>query len=86
MRHRRGRIGTLDRMEALINPRSVARLAAAVAVVLSFAPATAVAATAHIPKYDLCDGHKWSLFGCRPDPGHHGVGRPEAERLPAADD
>lgn len=72
-------------METLINPRSVARLAAASAVILSLAPATAAATTAHAPhaphapRYDLCDGHKWSLFGCRS--AHHGVRQPEADDL-----
>ncbi|WP_370369571.1 hypothetical protein [Catenulispora sp. GP43] len=70
-------------MRVLIKPRSVARLAVAATVVLSLAPAAA-AATA--PKYDLCDGHKWSLFGCRHSPAHFGMGRPDAEHLPPAED
>jgi hypothetical protein len=69
-------------METLINFRSAARLAAASAIVLSLAPVTAAATTApaaHPPRYDLCDGHRWSLFGCRSE--HHGVRQPEADDL-----
>jgi hypothetical protein len=29
----------------------------------------------------LCDGHHWSLFGCRRDPGHHRIEQPDAVRL-----
>ncbi|ACU73413.1 hypothetical protein Caci_4551 [Catenulispora acidiphila DSM 44928] len=74
MRHRARRIGTLEGMRALINPRSAARLAAASVVALSLAPVSAAASAAsatpsrRAPVYDLCDGHKWSLFGCRNDP------------------
>ncbi|WP_194910428.1 hypothetical protein [Catenulispora rubra] len=61
-------------MKSLISPRSVARLlAAATVVAASLAPITAAAST-----HDLCDGHKWSLFGCRHDLGQHRVHQPEA--------
>jgi hypothetical protein len=64
-------------MKVLISPRSAARLAATATAALSLAPVTAAAAThtarphAHtkaVRSDGLCDGHKWSLFGCRPDP------------------
>jgi hypothetical protein len=65
-------------MKSLINPRvaprRIARLAAAyVVVTASLAPVTAAAST-----HDLCDGHKWSLFGCRPGPGHHRIHQPDS--------
>jgi hypothetical protein len=62
-------------MRVLIKPRSAARLAVLSTLVVALAPATAHATTTpgrHAPAYDLCDGHKWSLFGCRPGPGRHG--------------
>ena len=70
------RIANLEGMNALISLRSGAHLAAACSVVVALAPVTAAALTVasaaaapgrHAPKYDLCDGHKWSLFGCRND-------------------
>ncbi|WP_370351475.1 hypothetical protein [Catenulispora sp. EB89] len=60
-------------MKSLVSPRTLARLAAACVVAASLAPATAAAST-----HDLCDGHKWSLFGCRHDLGHHRVHQPGA--------
>jgi hypothetical protein len=81
MRRSARRIANLDDMNVLINLRSGARLAAVCcSLVVALAPITVVASMAstvvpsaggvpgrHAPAYDLCDGHKWSLFGCRPD-------------------
>ena len=84
MRHSSVRIATLDAMKVLIRPRRAARLAFNCAIVVSLAPLTALSAAAaiaapasptaavrHALPAELCDGHKWSLFGCRPD--HHRV-------------
>ncbi|WP_370383388.1 hypothetical protein [Catenulispora sp. GAS73] len=65
-------------MKSLINPRTIARLAAACVAITALAPVTAAAST-----HDLCDGHKWSLFGCRHDLGQHRVHLPE-EALPGS--
>jgi hypothetical protein len=79
MRRSARRIANLDNMKTLINLRGGARLAAVCSLVVALAPVTAAASSAvpsasaggvpgrHAPAYDLCDGHKWSLFGCRPD-------------------
>lgn len=92
MRRSARRIANLEGMNALSNPRNAARLAAACSVVVALAPVTAAALTTpsagaapgrHAPKYDLCDGHKWSLFGCRPD--HHQIQQPDAGGAPLAD-
>ena len=74
MRHRARWIESLEGLKALINLRSIARLVTAATIVAaSLAPITAAAST-----HELCDGHKWSLFGCRHDAGRHRIHQPEA--------
>lgn len=64
------RIASLEGMRNRIDTRVAARLAAAaLAVGAALTPITAAAAA-----HDLCDGHKWSLFGCR----HHQIEQPGA--------
>ena len=91
MRCSAARIESVDGMKVLLSPRSTARLAAAsaaCAVALTLAPVTASAATAHtharhtLAADGLCDGHKWSLFGCRPD--HHRPEQPDADDVRSA--
>jgi len=85
------RIANLEGVNALINLHSGARLAAACSVVVVLAPVTAATSTTpstsaapgrHGPEHDLCDGHKWPLFGCRPD--HHQTRQPDAGGAPLA--
>jgi hypothetical protein len=85
-------IANLEGMNVLINARSGARLAAACSVLVALAPVTAAALSTpsaggapgrHAPSYDLCDGHKWSLFGCRPD--HHQIQQQDVDGAPLAD-
>ena len=71
MRRPARRMASLEGMTSLINPRTVARLAAVCLAVAALAPVTAAAST-----HDLCDGHKWSLFGCRHGVGHHRIHQP----------